>query len=212
MLARLIFFATLALTAPAVAQEAPATPAQIAAARAEAEAIIGAAGAADLFANVTDAAAPRVRHNLSGMVCTFTAGERRNNIRIYPNSPRGEDVSCGTNALGAAFTTYATRYNPMPSEEEDLRETVSSIRRAWPGAEPFTGEVTIASSDNLPAPKLAVLKIEHNGQQLVTLALVSHLEGWAFKTRASGPVEDAGTVSLFAGISFISALSPIVED
>ena len=82
MIARLSFLAALLAAPMALAQETPppvaaATPAQIAEASGIADQLIAEAGAAGIFVNKTDSAAPTVMHLGSGMRCTFDgSGDR----------------------------------------------------------------------------------------------------------------------------------------
>lgn len=207
MFAELFAVAALA-TAPAV-QEA-ATAEQIATARAMADRIAAAADATDLFENVTDDSLPRLRHRKSGMVCVFDPSAPRNNVQIYPASAltpnRGDDVSCGTNLGGAAVTTYATRYTPMPSVDEDIGATVNSIRQAWPDAKALDGEFQVASPSAEIPSRFAAIEFAIQGNQSASFAMVAHTNGWAFKLRATGLKEDANDLALISTSLFVQGL------
>ncbi|RZJ31833.1 MAG: hypothetical protein EON85_02730 [Brevundimonas sp.] len=138
------FIAALAFASVAVAQDAPApaTPEQVAAARTEADRIIAAAGAADLFTNITGNANPMVRHRGSGLICIFRNVPEIDRITIYPGGQRGDDVGCNTvdPANGAETTVYATRYVPLPSEEAVLADAVRAIKQRFPSARAYEGD------------------------------------------------------------------------
>ena len=219
MIGRLTFIAAL-LTAPlALAQEATlpserATPEQVEAARAEADRIIAAAGAGDLFANITGNSFPTVRHRTSGLICHFRGSPEVDRILIFPNSPRGDDVGCTTRDanIWVETTYYATRYTPMPTEAAILDDAMAAIRNRFPSARPFEGELSSASTDGV-TPVSAALVVETNMGTLFTMATVEHQDGWSFKARTTGPLEKAEQVNLSALRFTCSAFSrgPVVR-
>lgn len=216
MIRMLAFTAALVAAPVAAAQEAveapPATAEQIASARAIADRMIADAGASGIFVNKTDDAVPTVLHVASGMTCSFSGGPR-DRLYIFPSPTgriaRGEDVGCISwdETLGIDLTLYATRYQPLPSERAVLEDAVRAIRQRWPDAAPFEGDLVSMSSEGQPAPLQAAFKIQIDGQPMLTVALVSHRDGWGYKARATGPA-DSMIVSLFAQLSLSAALLP----
>jgi hypothetical protein len=210
MFANFVLMAVLALAPPAVAQDAPSAEA-MAAARDQADRIIAAAEAEGVFENITHDALPRLKHLRSGMTCVFDPGAARNNVHIYPVTPatpeRGDNVSCGTNFGGAALTTYATHLTPMPSVDDDMRSTIDSIMQAWPDAQGLDGEFQIATADGQEKPAFAAVTFIHpSGQEAASFALISHVETWSFKLRATGLVADAQTLARISSLLFSQSL------
>lgn len=210
--AKLFFLSTLLIAGPLAAQDAGsvpprATPEQVAVARAEADRIIAAADAGDLFVNMTGNAIPTVRHKASGLICHFRGAPDVDRILIFPDSPRGDDVGCTTRdaSVWVETTYYATRYNPMPTEDAVLDSAMAAIRNRFPSARAFDGEVSSASTDTV-TPVSDALVVESNMGTLFTMATVEHLDGWSFKARATGPLEKADQVNLTA-IMFAVMLS-----
>ncbi|WP_312688548.1 hypothetical protein [Brevundimonas nasdae] len=186
---------------------APALSAE--AARAEGERIIASAQVADLFENISDDdGMVRLRHKASGMVCIFVGGGQQNSIHIYPTSPRttqrGDDVSCATfiDDTRLSLTSYATRYVPMPSIEEDMAMTINGVRRTRLNAKPLEGAFAVATVEGRPAPAFSAMTFEENGQEYASFAYITHLNEWSFKTRASTPKDKAEAASLLAGLIF----------
>ena len=220
MIARLAFLGVLLCALPATAQEiagppaqaapAPSTPAEIAAAKAEADRLIATANAGAYFTNVTEGGAPSVRHTASGMICRFEPGQPLNNIRVYPARPEapvaGEDVSCGTNAVGGAFTVYATRYKPMPSEADDMREAVRQMREAYGEIKSYEGNIGLARTEEFPVGQTLVVDLQYNGRRLISLTQIAHRDDWAFKLRASGPPEAVNQVGIYGSMAFLTML------
>lgn len=208
MFARLLFVTTLLVATPLSAQEAAqaqprATPEQIETAKAEANRLIAAADAGDLFVNITGNATPAVRHRASGMICHFRGSPETDRILIFPNSTRGDDVGCATRdpSVWVETTWYATRYTPMPTEEAILRDAMAAIRNRFPSARPFEGEISSAEIEGV-TPIIDGLVVETNMGTLFTMATVEHQDGWSFKARASGPLEKVAAVSLFTTLNF----------
>jgi len=208
MFARLMFVTALMVATPLAAQEArPAPPRatqeQVAVAKAEADRLIAAAGAGDVFVNITGNAIPTVRHPASGLICHFRGSPETDRILIFPNSTRGDDVGCATRdpSVWVETTWYATRYTPMPSEEAILSDAMAAIRNRFPSAQPFEGEISSAEIEGV-TPISDGLVVETNMGTLFTMATVEHQDGWSFKARASGPLEKAAAVSLFTTLNF----------
>lgn len=204
MIGRLLFLAALLIAAPVAAQEPPpsppqATSEQVTAARAEADRIIAAAEAGDLFVNMTGNAFPTVRHKASGLICHFRGAPEVNRILIFPNSPRGDDVGCTTRdpSVWVETTYYATRYSPMPTEQAILDDAMAAIRNRFPSARPFEGELSSATTPTV-TPISGALVVESTIGTLFTMATVEHLDSWSFKARATGPLEKAGEVNISA--------------
>lgn len=196
---------------PALAQEPearkPATKEQIATATAEADRIIEAASAKDIFENVTGDDRPAVRHRASGMICTFFGAPDIDKILIFEDPIRGDDVGCSTShSSGSEATYYATRYKPMPTEQAVLQSAVNAIRNRYPSAQPYESGLSSMGTEGLAPPIGAAFVINTTKGELFTMTLVSHREEWGFKLRASGPAADADTVNLMAQAEFIFML------
>lgn len=218
MIARLAFLAALLCASPVAAQIAlpnvqmpDASPEEIADARAQADQIIAAANAQAWFTNVTTDRAPAVRHDASGMVCRFEPGSTRNGIRIYgarPEAPvQGEDVSCGTSAGSGGFTIYATRYKPMPSEIDDMREAVRQMLATYGELKPYEGTLGLAQDDDIAIEQTLAVQFQYQGQRYASLTQIAHRDGWAFKLRASGPPEAFQATALYGSMSFLGMLA-----
>ncbi|GAA0648118.1 hypothetical protein GGR12_001099 [Brevundimonas lenta] len=213
MLARLTFIAALAAAPMAMAQdapkEAPATAEEVAAARAIADRLIAEADAEGIFVNSTDSGLAEVTHVASGMTCMFDGGQY-DRIAIFPVSdpkiPRGYDVGCVSydEALKIDLSLYATRYRPLPSERAVLDSARGAIENRWPDARPYTGDFMTVEGQT--PPLAAAYRVRIDGEDMLTLALVTHRDEWGFKARATGPYKEAMGVSLYAGVMLTGAL------
>lgn len=213
MIGKLVLVTALLAATTAVAQEAdkPATAAEISAAKAIADRLIQAADAQGIFINTTDSALAQVTHAPSGMTCLFDGGPE-DRIYIFPvqsgDVPRGEDVGCISKdeALDVDLTLYATRYRPLPSEARVLADARRAIENRWPDAKPYAGDLASLSMEGHTPTLSAAYRVTMQGEEKLTMALVSHRDGWGFKARATGPFDQAMGVSLYAGVLFEGAL------
>lgn len=201
-----------AASAQEVAPPQPATAEQIAAARATADRLIAASGGPEFFVNSTkDDGLASVTHTPSGMTCRF-GGHQRDRVALLPTQsdavPRGYDVGCVSYdpGLDIDMTLYATRYRPMPSEDQDMAATVHGIRARWPDARPHEGEFVTIEQEGHSAAKAAAFDVRMDNMDKVTLALITHRDAWAFKARLTGPREQAMGVSLYGNVMLMSAL------
>ena len=208
MIAALILIATLVAAPIQEASAPPATAAEIATARARADALIREGNAVGVFENITEDGSPTIRHRASGLTCAFS-GDSRDYVHIFSEGSgalsRGEDVSCGVWILGAEHTLYATRYPDRHSAEHDLQSAVAALMRRLPNARPHTGDVALVSREGQPEVLLAAYDIEVERQPKLSLILVSKVGEWNFKQRSTGPREDE-TLPLMAGMTFVLSL------
>lgn len=218
MIGKLVLATALLAVSTAAAQEAekPATPEQIAAARAIADRLIQAADAEGVFVNTTDDDLAEVTHVASGMTCRFDGGPH-DRIHVFPvqsdDVPRGEDVGCVSRdeGLDIDLTLYATRYRPLPAEATVLADARRAIENRWPDARPYDGELATLTIEGQSPTLMAGYRIRVEGEEKLTLALVSHRDDWGFKARATGPFENGMAVSLYAGVLFEGALLERME-
>jgi hypothetical protein len=212
MIATLPLVAALLLATPqAKAEDKPASPAEIAAARTQADAIIARAEAGEFFENITTDASPTVRHKASGMTCAFS-GDTHDYIRIFPTGPggvpRGQDVGCGVRMMDSEITTYATRYPDGHSARDDLGASIAALTQRLPDARPHVGSIPVASRQGGPEVLAAAYDIKLNNEPKLTLILVAKADEWNFKLRATGQAGEPGesAMPLIAGMSFVLSL------
>ena len=213
----------LALAAgPALAQDPAPSPApppprpaasaeQTATASAAADRLIAEGNAGEFFVNTSRDGLIRAKHVPSGMECSFV-GNGRDRITILPQVspqiPRGYDVSCNSyhEDLDIDLTLYATRYRPLPSEQQIVASAAAAIRQRWPDATPVQGGVPSISAGDKPPPLVAAFNVVVNGRPSVTAAFVSHRGEWGYKARATGPSEPDMAVTLFGNVMLMGAM------
>jgi hypothetical protein len=202
---RLLALAILAL--PATAQAA-FTKAEIATAKAEADAIIAKAGVADLFQNITESNVPTVRHRLSGLVCGFEPGAAINHIAVFPGAPRGDDVACETKIADFEQSVYATRWNQHFNTDQALGIAVQGIRARWPAAQPWTGQAASATSSDkgLPIHRMTRFSVVIEGVTFFTRASAATVDGWSILERTTGPAREATAGDLLGEIVITTTL------
>lgn len=210
MIARFAFFAALLTAPPAFSQETPAapaqehraaTPAEITAARAEADAIIAAANAHGHFTNVTTAADPSVQHKASGLICHFRSGQPGNRISFFNQDPesRDTDVGCVMNDGDVYVSAYATRYSEPYTNEYLAEDAARAIMQRWPDATPYEPGVPVATNATISHMNGHAYWVKLDGVRHFTLVRVAQVGDWSFKSRRTEPahteVDQASLVS-----------------
>ena len=208
----------LALSTPVVAQEGspPATAEEIAEARQIADMLIKGDDVSPYFTNITDNGVPTVRHTASGLVCTF-GGLDGSRVVVFPaqgGAEPGDDVGCLSREefLGLDLTVYATRYMDEVSAEEVLASAAYAIEQRFQGAKRYEGDLAIATVEGVDPPLAVAYVYESVAGPMLTMALVSHRDGWSYKVRATGPAEDATIVSVMAGMTLLIGMDVVDAD
>lgn len=181
----------------------PPTPEDIAAARANADAVIAKFGVADLFDNVTVGAIPSVRHKASGLVCHVDIDSPISNIHVYEGLPRGEDVSCNSRILTVTETLYATRYPQRPTAEMIVDASIEAIRQNFTKVKPFEGpSLSISTGEtDLPTPVTVRLQARLQGKPVYTRSSAVVVGDWVFAQRVTAPLDDQMMADILAGVS-----------
>ena len=188
-----------------------------ASARAEAEALIAAAGAEGIFENVTADTVPTLRHLESGLICHFTPGEASNSVTVYPamgaGLARGDNVACNTRASRMNATVYATRYADQATAEQVLEISTAAVRARLPDAESYEGGFPLLTAPTRDEPPLHAVFIDHRPEgPLITFLLIQHHGDWGFKFRGSREGEDVVEAGMTGGMMFMNALSEVDGD
>jgi hypothetical protein len=215
MIAYIAFLAALSL-GPAVdarPDSPPTTIAQDAAAnRAIADRIIAAAGAESVFVNSSKADVAQVTHVASGMTCRFQ-GLPTDRITIFPTvegGPRGgDDVGLHLSRRQSGHRFYTLRdpifvgpqRGPGPQQRQCRNPEPLARRHA-----PIPATWQSARIEGQSVPLVSAFKIGGGDGEMLTLAMVSHRDDWAFKIRATGPYGEAKMVSLYSAMLLESAL------
>ena len=187
---------------------APDDPAR--AARAEADALIAAAGADGVFENVTADTVPTLRHVQSGLTCHFTPGEATNSVTVYPDEAgllRGENVGCNTRGQGMDATVYATRYAGRYPASAVARDSAAVILHRWPEAEAHEGGFPLFTApDREDPPEHAVFRVTMGNAPYVTFVLVQDEGEWSYKLRGTREGEDVMAAGMTGSMMLMNAL------
>lgn len=215
--------AALLLSAQAQATEetrpAPAKPTQVlpsqleqsAAAHARADAAIARVGAEDLFDNVTENQVAAVRHRASGMVCK-AGDDGALSLEIYPGSPRGDDVSCGANLLGAVMTTYATRYGEGYTAQNALDDSIAAIHQRFDDVKPYQHDAVRMSKDGIPSPLTARFEATFEGKKVFTRTSTVEVGEWIIAQRVTAPYDKATIADVIAEVGMATTLISVLPE
>ena len=213
---RLVLTALVAALAagPAIAQISirpaePATPAEIAAARAEADRLIAAANAGDVFENVSEGREPRARHLRSGMVCRFQMGDDQSGITVFPSPvPRGDDVGCNVGAGDTIRTIYATRYGALDvSPQEAMDIAVYQIQQRYPRARAYEDTLVTITREGAEPTRIAAFSIG----SAYTQVMIADVGDWSIKERLTLPGPPSMEAQMFNNILWSMVLGDVVE-
>lgn len=194
----LVAIAFAGLTSPAFAQ----TNASSAAAQ-----LIASARAEGVFEALPSEGAVVVRHPRSGLVCRLASGAT-NQLLIFPQAARGEDVACVTRTGRESVALYATRYSFDTTLNEQIQGVEAAIRQRFPSAEPIAAAMEI-SSDTLPRHRSVQFIVMADGARTFTRASVAQVGDWVVKLRYSVVAPDASAErqgEIAANLAFATAL------
>ena len=181
-------------------------------ARAEADALIAAAGAESVFENATTEAVPAARHIPSGLLCRFTPGEETNRIVVYPAVDilaDGDNVGCNTRAQGMHVSVYATRYAAVFPAEAVLEDAIIAIRARWPDIVSHEDGFPLLTPPTQDTPPLHAVFTGQNDAPFVTFVLVQHQGEWSYKFRGTQDTTDVVRAGMTGGLMFMNALSDV---
>lgn len=213
---RLVLAATAAIVTagPATAQISirpaePATPAEIAAARGEADRLIAAGNAADVFENVSEGREPRARHRQSGLVCRFQMGSEHNSITVFPSPvPRGDDVGCNVGSGDTVRSIYATRYGALNVSPQDAMDiAVYQIQQRYPRARPYEEALATITREGAEPTRIAAFTID----RAYTQVMIADVGDWSIKERLTLPEAPSMEAQLFNNILWSMVLGDVVE-
>lgn len=213
---RLVFavVAAVLVAAPATAQISispaePASAGEIAAARAEADRLIAAAQAGDVFENVSEGREPRARHRRSGMVCRFRMGEEQSLIMVFPSPvPRGDDVGCNVGSGDTYRSIYATRYGALSVSPQDAMDiAVYQIQQRYPEAQPWDQPVVTVDRQGAAPSRVAAFRVGAS----YTHVMLSEVGEWSIKERLTLPEAPSMEAQLFNNMIWSITLGDVVE-
>jgi hypothetical protein len=211
----------LATTAAAQAytERGPASPEQIATAKAEADRLIAAGKGEGVFVNESSGLLAQVRHPKSGLVCQFIPGAAKNAVSVYASGqvPRGDDVGCGHNINEIAITTFVTRYAPAKSVADVVRESLAEIPRNFTEVTPYAGQSVSVKSDEkpgaVPPRDRTVVRLSANfrGRAVFTRTAAAACGPWIVAQRATGPAEQALAADIAAEMDLNAAVASVCD-
>ena len=186
----------------------PPTPAEIATARSEADAITATAHATAFFENVTTTASPALRHRASGLVCTFNAGSSINAILLF-KPPSGDSFGCNTSRGPRSYSVFLDRAPPgRPPVEQLIGPLASAIVKRLPDAKPSRAVMVASGKDErgdpLPPHKVAQFTRATPSGVMEERLAVGYAGPWFLQRRVTEPAADNTTADLLNEMAFLS--------
>ena len=180
-----------AILAPAAQAQTP--PAASGEAKAEGDALLAQAKAADLFDNITagDAQDIKLRHKASGLVCEFNLAQPANRVVVFDSPIRGDDIACATGGEAGQRTLYAS-HTPGRALADAFAHDLAQVKKDHPGAVDYalpkgTDSPILQMLDipPMPASKTARFIVDHQFTS-VSSAVV---KDWSLEFRFTCPEE-----------------------
>ncbi len=201
--------------AAALAAGPPLGPGPHGVAKAQGDALLAQAGAADLFDNLTaeDAQDITLKHKASGLVCAFNLGVGSNRVVVFDGARRGDDIACSTGGAVGERTLYAS-HTPGRTLADAFAHDLAEVKKSHPGAvdyafPPGTDSPTRQILDTPPMPpsRTARLIVDHQFTS-VSSAVV---KDWSLEFRFTCPEERqdeaAGTLQPTLWVTILAQMS-----
>lgn len=191
--------------APAVATAQAVTVEE---ARVHADSLIAEAGVEAWFTNITETDVAQIRHEPSGMICTFPAVDPRNVINLYPSfagGPRpGDDVGCAAWWEDTFITMVASRYPQGYDQESLMASAIGDVRRSWENIKPHTEGFQVTTFADQAMPLVYAFTGKRNDRVAENAIVVRNIGEWTFKSRATSWNLDEAVA---LGATFVFGLS-----
>lgn len=177
-------------------------------ARVHADALIAEAGAEAWFTNITETDVAQIRHEPSGMVCTFPAVDHRNVINLYPSfadGPKpGDDVGCAAWWEDTFITMFASRYPQGYDQESLMASAIGDVQRSWEGVKPYEQDFEVTTFGDQEMPLVYAFTGTRSGRVAKNAIVVRNVGEWTFKSRATSWNPDEAVT---LGATFVFGIS-----
>ena len=220
LLRRCAAAAVLALCVGTVASAKPATKPVVKpvneATRLEADKLIAATAAPDLFINETRDGAILIRHKASNFQCLFTPGEA-NSLLIPTDAPRGNEIGCDGPAMLFHTTYFIERVREGQTLDKRYAEALDEVKARWPNALKIKvigdahQEVLTKLAATAPASRTGwyVAKID-NGSAFTRVS-VARVGDWMITMRAAGPLESQKSAESLTEMLWLTRLMVMTD-
>jgi len=207
----------LALGGPAQAKPSAVAPPKPVneAARLEAERLIAAIGAQDLFLNETRDGAILIRHKPSNFQCLFNPGGA-NALLLTTSVPRGDEIGCDGPTTAFQTTYFITRAGPA-TLDGGFTKAVAEVKSRWPKAMTFKvaedaeQAVLIKLAASAPPSKTSWFLARNGDSWAFTRVSVAKVGDWLVTMRASGPVESQDSAESLTEMLWLTRLMVMTD-
>ncbi len=188
-----------------------------AAVKAEADALIAASGAVDLFSNETKDGAILIRHKGSNFQCLFNPGGRNELVVTLGERPRGEDITCDGPAMLFHMSYFITRARAGETLDSSFDDAVDTIKARWPDAlavkvkKDPNQEVLDKIAEQAPPSKTSWYLARSNDSWVFSRVSVSKVGDWIITMRASGPVDAQAPAESLTEMLWLTRLMVMVD-
>jgi hypothetical protein len=212
--------AALALCAAAPAHAKPATKPVVApvneATRLEAEKLIAATAAPDLFLNETRDGAILIRHKASNFQCLFTPGEA-NSLLVTAGVPRGSEIGCDGPAMLFHTTYFISRAAEGETLDKRFSKALSEVKARWPNAIKIKvvgdsgQDVLTKLAATAPPSRTGWYLAKNSNGSAFTRVSVAKVGDWMVTMRAAGPLESQKSAESLTEMLWLTRLMVMTD-
>lgn len=184
--------------------------------RLEAEKLIAATGAPDLFLNETRDGAILIRHKPSNFQCLFNPGGP-NALLVTTGVPRGDEIGCDGPTMLFQTTYFIRKVGEGDTIEASFDEAVAEVKGRWPDA--MTIKVTQDSDQEVltklaataPPSKTSWFLAKNGASWAFTRVSVAKVDDWMVIMRAAGPVESQDAAESLTEMLWLTRLMVMTD-
>lgn len=186
------------------------------AARQEADKLISATAAPDLFLNETRDGAILIRHRASNFQCLFTPGEA-NSLMVEGATARGDEIGCDGPAMLFQTTYFITRVSPGETLDKHFADAVAEVKGRWPNAIKIkvvadaSQEVLTKLAATAPPSRTGWYVAKSSNGSAFTRVSVAKVGDWLITMRAAGPLESQKSAESLTEMLWLTRLMVMTD-
>jgi hypothetical protein len=197
---------------PPIPAKKPATPEEIAKARAYADQLIAQGHVEDVFENVTTDNIPRVRHKPSGMTCGFDPHPGDQLSGGTDGTPRTDYAQCRGAMLDLAKSMTLVRRPQSAGLNEATTTFVALFRAEHPDAKPYVGQgVDLGTKAGFPTMRTVRFVFGDGPTRGYAHIGVAVVGDWAVDQVTTGPADKTMIADLAGGLDLVVAIGEMVK-
>ncbi|HYG26311.1 MAG TPA: hypothetical protein VD906_05345 [Caulobacteraceae bacterium] len=184
--------------------------------RLEADKLIAATAAPDLFLNETRDGAILIRHKASNFQCLFTPGEA-NSLMVPAEAPRGAEIGCDGPAMLFHTTYFIERVDAGETLDKRFAEALDAVKTRWPNALKIkvvgdtNQDVLTKLAASAPPSRTGWYVAMNDNGSAFTRVSVARVGDWLVTMRAAGPLESQKSAESLTEMLWLTRLMVMTD-